>query len=250
MKKLREQLIALQSIPSETERAKESKVEMTKTAMKVFIATSLDMGAKAPAVQRALENLHTKDTDIIVDGDIYQWCIMEIQKQNAVRYLESSYTKDVPEGQPFPKLNFGKVVMQNSLLACHLLDCSDKILRSEYLSYPNSLSEVNKSEFLSLEGKEAAKDELFLESCIPPGEETKSSASNSPPSLSPKETDTWLLLRQNGAPVHQYLIAKGVTDPDNHVIYYMAFSSHQSLKEWNYGHISFEDGMLCLLPYI
>ena len=221
---------------------KESKVGMIKTAIKIFITTSLDMGAEAPTIQRTLENCYT---DSIIGSDIYQWCRIEIQKQNAV------HNEQVPEVQPFNEVNFGKVVMQNSLLACHLLDCSDKILMSEYLSYPNSLSEVKKSEFLSLEGKETAKDELFLEPYTLFDNKTKSSASNSQSSLSPKETNTRRpLLSQraiHGVPVHQYLIAKGVTDPDNHEIYYMAFSSHQSLKEWNNGHISFEDGMPCLL---
>ena len=235
MKKLRDQLTALQSIPSETEKAKESKIEMTKRAMKSFITTSLDMGVEVPAVHKALENLHTKDTDIVIDGDIYQWCVVEIEKQNAVRNPESTYPEEITETQPLNEVNFSKVVVQNSLLSCHLLDYSD--LRSDY---PSSLTEVNKSEFLSLEGKEASsppKDELFLDSCsVPDGKLSES----------PTETDAWPLLSQkaiDGAPVHQYLIAKGVTDPNNHVIYYMAFSSHQSLKEWNYGHMSFEDGM-------
>ena len=244
MKRLREQLIALQSIPSETKKAKESKIEMNKIAMKSFIVTSLDMGIEASTVHRALANLHTKDTDIVVDSDVYQWCILEMQKENALRNPESSYpvtVEETPEVQPFNEVNFGEVVVQNSLLACHLLDGPD--LRSEY---PNSLFEVNKSDFLSLEGKEASsqsKDELFLESCTLSDKETESGASDS--KLSPNEGDAWPILSArdiHDAPVHQYLIAKGVIEPDNHMIYYMAFSSHQSLKEWNYGHMSFEDG--------
>lgn len=238
MKKLRDQLTALQSIPSETEKAKESKVEMTKKAMKSFITTSLDMGVEAPTVHKALENLHAKDTDIVIDGDIYQWCVVEIEKQNTIRNPESSYPEEATETQPLIEVNFSEIIVQNSLISCHLLDCSD--LRSDY---PNSLCEVNKSEFLYLEGKEASsppKDELLRDSCSILDEETDFSAVN------PTETDAWPLLSQkaiHGTPVHQYLIAKGVTNPDNHVIYYMAFSSHQSLKEWNYGHMSFEDGM-------
>ncbi len=250
MKKLRDQLIALQSIPSETEKAKESKVEMMKTAMKSFITISLDMGIEAPTVRRALENLHTRDTDIIIDGSVFQWCMMEIQKQNAIRNPESSSLEQVPEEQPFSEVNFDKVIVQNSLLACHLLDCSCLKSASDYLAYQHSLSEVNKSEFLSLEGKEERsssqhKDD-FLESCTT--SDMESSASDTKLAESPKENDReipWPLLSPNvihGAPVHQYLIAKGVAKPDNHMIYYMAFSSHQSLKEWNHGHISFEDG--------
>lgn len=252
VKKLRDQLIALQSIPSETEKAKESKVEMTKTAMKSFITTSLDMGIDVHIIQMALENLHTKDTDIVIDGDTYQWCKVEIQKQNTVRnpVSESSSLEQVPEEQPFSEVNFGEVIVQNSLLACHLLDSSSLKSASDYLAYPHSLSEVNKSEFLSLEGKEeknSQPEDDFLESCT--RSDMESSASDSNLAESPKKNDReipWPLLSPNAihsAPIHQYLIAKGLTKPDNHEVYYMAFSSHQSLKEWNCGHISFEDGM-------
>ena len=259
VKKLRDQLIALQSIPSETEKAKESKVEMTKTATKSFITTSLDMGIDVHIIQAALENLHTKDTDIVIDGDTYQWCRVEIQKQNALRNPVSESpsldSEQVPEEQPFSEVNFCEVVVQNSLLACHLLDCSSLKSASDYLSYPHSLSEVNKSEFLSLEGKEEKNSQPmddFLESCT--RSDMESSISDSKLAESTKKNDReipWPLLSPNAihsAPVHQYLIAKGVTKPDNHEVYYMAFSSHQSLKEWSCGHISFEDGMpsLCI----
>ena len=262
MRRLKDQLIALQSIPSETEKAKESKVEMTKTAMKSFITTSLDMGIEVRTIQNVLENLHTKDTDVVIDGDTYQWCRAEIQKQNAVRNPESSSDSFeqsfAPEEQPFTEVNFGEVVVQNSLFACHLLDSSGLKSASDYHAYPHSLSEVNKSEFLSLEGKEERnsqpKDD-FLESCA--RSDMESSGSDSKLSESPKKSDKeipWPLLSPDAihsAPVHQYLIAKGVTDPESLVIYYMAFSSHQSLKEWSCGHISFEDGILYMcLTYL
>lgn len=252
MKKLREQLIALQSIPSESEKAKESKVEMTRTALKSFITTSLDMGIEVRIIQMALENLYTKDTDIVVDGDTYQWCRAEIQKQNAVRNPESASLEQTldQEEQPFSEVNFGEVVVQNSLLACHLLGCSSLKSASDYLAFPHSLTEVNKSELLSLEGKEESSSQPvddFLESGT--RSDLESSASDSKLDESPESNGReipWSLLSPNAihsAPVHQYLIAKGVATPDNHVIYYMAFSSHQSLKEWSCGHISFEDGM-------
>jgi hypothetical protein len=250
MKMLRDQLIALQSIPSESEKAKESKVEMNRTALKSFITTSLDMGIEVRTIQTALENLHTKDTDIVIDGDTYQWCKAEIQKQNAVRNPESSSLEQTIEEQPFSEVNFGEVIVQNSLLACHLLDYSDLKSASDYLAYPHSLSEVNKSEFLSLEGKEEKRsqpEDDFLESYT--GSDMESSTSDSKLAVSPNREIPWPLLSPSAihsAPVHQYLIAKGVPEPDNHVIYYMAFSSHQSLKEWSCGHISFEEGMLSL----
>ena len=251
MKKLREQLIVLQEIPSESEKTKESKATMMQTAIKTFITTSLDMGFEVHTIQMVLENLHSKDTDIVIDGDTYQWCITETKRQHALRNPESSCIEQVPEMQPFSEVNFCKVVVQNSLLACHLLGCSES-RESEHLAYPHSLSEVNKSEFLSLDGKEEKisqpKDE-FLESCSV--SDIESSTASDSKLASPKENDRevpWPLLSPRviqGAPVHQYLIAKGVTKPDGHEIYYMAFSSHQNLKEWSYGHISFEDGMPC-----
>ena len=251
MKRLREQLIALQSIPSESEKAKESKVEMNKTAMKSFITTSLDMGIEVHIIQRALENLHTKDTDIVIDGDTYQWCKAEILKQNAVRNPESSISslEQTLEEQPFSEVNFGEVAVQNSLLACHLLDCSELKSASDYLIYPHSLSEVNKSDLLSLTGKEekgSQPENDFLESCTGSDHDIESSTSDSKLAESSNREIPWPLLSPSAihsAPVHQYLIAKGETEPDGHVIYYMAFSSHQSLKEWSCGHVSFEEGM-------
>ena len=226
---------------------------MAQNALKAFIATSMDHGIEARTIQDILENLHTKDTDLVIDGEVYHWCTAEIRKQNAIRNPELSSEEHIPEVQPLNEVNFCEVTVQNSLLACHLLECSESKSTLDCSTHRNSLCEVNKSEFLSLEGKEEKsyppRDDSFMESsCVLYGKESSTEDSGQAVSSTENDRDMpWPLLSPreiHGNPVHQYLIAKGATKPDGHVIYYMAFGSHQNLKEWSYGHLSFEDGML------
>ena len=245
LKKLRDQLITLQSIPSETEEAKQSKITMAQNALKAFITTSMDLGIDAHTIQDILEALHTKDTDLVIDGEVYHWCIAEIKKQNTIRNPELGSEELIPEVPPLNEVNFGEVTVQNSLLACHLLNCPDS-------KHRNSLHEVNRSKFLSLVGKEEKScqtnnDHLMESSCVLYNDKESSTEDSRQASAEDDRDMPWPLLSQreiHSNPVHQYLIAKGVTQPDGHVIYYMAFGSHQNLKEWSYGHHSFEDGML------
>ena len=231
LKKLKDQLIVLQGIPSESEETKASKLKMTQTALKTFIKTSLDMGANVLGVHMALENLHTKDTDIVIDGDLYQWCYTELQRQNAIHNPESPCLQQM-SSQPLNEVNFDKEVLQNSLVACHLLQRSQ--FNEEEMAYPHSLHELNISMCLHLEKNEMPSDNYgtgeFLESFTTSSMESATSSKGNSQ------------LTESSGAVHQYLVAKGASKPNSHVIYYLAFGSHQSLREWSESHTSFEEG--------
>ena len=238
LKKLKDQLIVLQGIPSESEETKASKLKMTQTAFKSFMKTGLDMGVDVQTIQRALENLLTKNVDIVIDGDLYQWCYTELERQNAIHNPESPYLQQI-SSQPLNEVNFDKEVLQNSLVACHLLQRSQ--FNGEEMAYLHSLHELNISMCLHLERSvNYGKGEL-LESFTTSSLESTSSS---------KGTSQLTESSRSGAPsygsVHQYLIAKGAYKPNGHVIYYLAFGSHQSLREWSESHTSFEEGNYCM----
>ena len=228
LKKLKDQLIILQGIPSESEETKASKLKMTQTALKAFIKTSLDMGVDVHAVHMALENLHTKDTDIVIDGDLYQWCYTELQRQNAIHNPESPCLQQMSP-QPLNEVNFDKEVLQNSLVACHLLQRSQ--FNGEEMAYPHSLHELNVSMCLHLEKNEMPSINFGKDECL-----------ESFTASSTESTTGTIQLVESSSAVHQYLVAKGASKPNSHVIYYLAFGSHQSLREWSESHTSFEEG--------
>ena len=228
---------------------KSSMIVMTQTAMKSFITTCLDMGVEARMIHTALENLHTKDTDIVIDGDVYQWCIAELERQNVLRNPESPL-QDM-EAQQLNEVKFGKEVVQNSLFACHILGQTDS--KVEHLAHPHSLCEVNNSESLRLDKKERKSSKLkgdeYLESFSVESDPDSpilvfrtTLGSKNTKQVIKKSSKSAAMARASDEPAHRYLIAKGVHKPNGHVIYYIAFSSHQSLKEWNDSHTSFENG--------
>ena len=230
---------------------KSSMIVTTKTAMKSFITTSLDMGVEARTIYTALKNLHTKDTDIVIDGDVYQWCIAELERQNALRNPESPL-QDM-EAQQLNEVKFGKEVVQNSLFACHILATGQADLKVEYLAHPHSLCEMNNSEALRVDKIERNSSKLkgdeYLESFSvesdpdsPTLESRTTLGSKNTKQVIKKSSKSAAMARASDEPAHRYLIAKGVHKPNGHVIYYIAFSSHQSLKEWNDSHTSFENG--------
>lgn len=239
MKKLKDQIIVLQGIPSESEETKLSKLNMTQTAIKTFIKGCLNMGIDAQTIQMALENLHTKDTDIVIDSDLFHWCLAELEKQNKICNPESSFIRQ-ESAQPLHEVRFDKEVLQNSLLACHLLD--HPLSSGEDMAYPNSLHELNHSVLLQIEARDNegshSTDEL-LESCSTSSLE--STATNSQ-SIAFTSSNGSSRTEPPDVAVHRYLIAKGVKKPNGHVVYYLAFGSHQRLKEWSESHISFENG--------
>ena len=238
LKKLKERLTVFQGIPCESDEVKENIVKMTETALKNFITTCLDMGVNARTVHAVLENLHTKDVDIVIDVDAYQWCIKELEKQNKIRNPDSPPLHEI-NIQPLNEVNFCKEVVQNSIVACHLLEHPD--INFVHLSSVHSLFEVNKSAPLILDTKKRRSfhDTHSVKSSIVESSSYESSyevvTSTELIELSNKVDD-------EGAE-HQYLIAKGPVKPNGHVIYYVAFSSHQSLREWNECYPSFEEGM-------
>ena len=209
LKTLKEQLHTVQTIPCESDDLKESRKKMTESALKNFISTSLDMGADADAVHKALYDVYVRD--IILDDEIYQWCKMEIEMQNKIHNPDSLSLQDI-RTQPFNEVNFTKEVVQNSIFACHLLE--HPTTGTATLTYPHSLFEVNKSNFLRFDYKTSSRHK----SCDQESLSTEKVAG------------------------HQYLIAKGSVKPSGHVFYYIAFRSHQSLREWSDGHTSFEKG--------
>ena len=211
---------------------------MTRTAIKNFITTSLDVGVDAHSVRVTLENLHTNDPDIIVDGDIFQWCLAELEKQNKIRYPDSPSLEEMAT-QPLNEVHFGKVEVQNSIFACHLLEQSDKDFL--HLACLHSLFEANKSTKLRLETKKRR----FIESTEYRAKEFLTTKSPSDSKIQVYKSTEMIELSNpatTAGAVHQYLIAKGATKLDGHVTYYIAFSSHQSLREWRNSHTSFEDG--------
>ena len=175
---------------------------------------SLDIGVDAETVHRVLHDLHFQD--IVIDDGIFKWCETEIEKQDKIRNPDS-LSLQVSSMQPFSEVNFTKEVVQNSIFACHLLDQSE--VDTAALSFPHSLLEVNKSGPLELDERASSQRKSV------DGAESLDTARES-----------------KAVAVHQYLIAKGSVKPSGHVVYYIAFSSHRSLKEWNERHTDFEDG--------
>ena len=262
LKKLRKQLNVLQEIPSESEELKASKLMMTKNAMKTFITTSLDMGGDAQSIYAILQNLHEKDADIIIDGDVYQWCIGELETRNALKNPDSPSLQHT-ENQHLSEVCLNKEIVQNSIFACHTLGNVHVDIDVQHLSHPHSLREINRSQYLKLQNEERKNSQQkddFLESFNSTSTESTfdsnlscrvmSSTSANNLYLRSTESDCAISKHQfseaatyEAGAAHQYLIAKGAVKPNGHVIYYIAFSSHQSLKEWNDGHTSFDDGM-------
>ncbi len=150
------------------------------------------MSIDACNILEALKNLHTKDK--LIGVDVYQWC--KTQLENREKSVQPPTVSEV---------NFCKEVVQNSIVACHLLEQEDVSI--ECCLHENSLFEGNRSIGLQ------------------PDEETATA--------------------QREGPVSQYLItsAEGTTNPGDCVIYYIAFSSHQSLREWSDNYKSFEEGI-------
>ena len=250
LKKLRGQIFVLQGIHSESEEAKASKQTMIQTAVNSFISTCLDMGVDIQDVHMALENLHTKDADIHLDSELFQWCVEELERQNKIRNPDSASLEHSLLSQPQNEVNFGREVLQNSLVACHLLN-HPELQQAAHQSYPHSLWEVTISDHLYLEKRDSlcSRSSDDLESFTTSSTEFDANSS-SIPDLSPQEsipTATNTMSKQSASkdegPTHRYLVAKGAVK-GNHVIYYLAFGSHQSLREWKNSHASFEDGTI------
>ena len=241
MKKLRDKLRVFQEIPCESEDVKEELVKMSKGAIKTFITTCLDRGVAAHTVHVALENLHTKDMDIVIDGNIYHCSLEELDKQNKIRNPDSDSLQDLC-AQPLNEVKFGKVEVQNSIFACHLLEQTDTDVL--HLACTHSLFEFSKSKPLRLEtkrrhsfqSKDFRRSESLSKVRISPAPRTSSVSTYT------EMIEITVPNTSEGGVHHQYLIAKGSTDQNGHVTYYIAFSSHLSLREWNENHSSFENG--------
>ena len=223
------------------------------------------MGGGAQSIYNILKNLHDKDADIIIDDEVYQWCITELEKENKFRNPQSPSIQQ-GESQHLSEVCLSEEIVQNSIFACHVLGNVQMDLDIEHLAFPHSLHEVNQSEYLKLQNKEQKssqpKDD-FLESFSSTSTEStfdgtyrllSSTAGNSlylrsidTTSFIPKQQQFSEATVSDRTAVHQYLIAKGAVKPNGHVIYYIAFGSHQSLKEWSDGHTSFDDGMFTSL---
>ena len=265
LSKLKERLIIFREIPCESDDMKDDILRITKRAISSFITTCLDEGVEVALVYTDLQKILTRSEDIIVDSSIYQWSVIELENEYKKRNPDSSSLEDVVFGcdvssdedeacspqkvdiQPLNEINFSKVVVQNSIFACHLLEKSDAVMHMEHMVHTHFLFEVNKSEPLSLDRKvEKSKLDKRNESIerftvvnTLPAEDITSEPSTTmevvtPPIQTPPT--------ESSRPVHHYLIGRGAIEPNGHVVYYVAFSSHQSLREWKDGHTSFEDG--------
>ena len=188
------------------------KKDLIEKSLKIFLGKCLHMSIDTCTTLELLKKLHTKDPELL-STDGYEWCKRELEKP------------DPPGPSPDPveicvqppmvnEVNFCKEVVQNSIVACHLLEQDDLSIKPCVCE--NSLFEGNKSIGLRIQPDRA------------------NSAQH-----------------EGRVPVHQYLIAsaKGATNPGDHEIYYIAFSSHQSLREWSENYKSFEEGIHALVQF-
>ena len=179
------------------------KKDLIEKPLKIFIRKCQHMSIDTHMILEVLKKLHTKEPELL-SVDAYEWCKREFEKPDPPGPSPVEIRVQPPM---VTEVNFCKEVIQNSIVACHLLEQEDMSIKP--CAHENSLFEGNKSIGLQI---------------LP--DRAKSA--------------------QHGGlvPVHQYLIAsaKGTMNPGNHVIYYIAFSSHQSLKEWSDNYKSFEEG--------
>ena len=167
------------------------------------------MGVDTRTIRTTLENLHSTD---LVSVDAYQWCLEQLEHRSKSHNQPDSPSLQEKSVLP-PKINevyFCKEVVQNSIVACHLLEQPGNTMEHLTRIHENSFFEGNKF--------------------IPLRVDTIN--------------DTLTAAHDEGA-VHQYLIAsaKGTTNPDDHVVYYIAFGCHRGLREWKDNYKSFEEGI-------
>ena len=259
----------INGLPCDSDDGRQDILRMTRRAISSFITTSLDAGVEVASVYTDMQNVLTKRADIVVDGSVCRWSVKELENEYKERNPDSSPLQDIihsldassdEEEEPTPpaeefkpfdvnEVNFSKMVVQNSIFACHLLEKSDAATHMEHMAHTNFLFEVNKSEPLILERKKidvSKRDdenislEPFTVVSVVPVDDNTSEPSTStteivaPPIQTPPT--------EISHPVHRYLIGRGAAEPNGHVVYYVAFSSHQSLREWKDGHTSFKDG--------
>lgn len=181
-----------------------AKKDLIKNSLKIFITKCQHMSIDTRMILEVLKKLHTKEPELL-SVDAFEWCKRELEKSDSPGPSPLEIRVQPPM---VTEVNFCKEVVQNSIVACHLLEQEDMSIKPS--ARENSLFEGNKSIGLQIRPDRA-----------------KSAQHGGP------------------VPVHQYLIAsaKGATNPGDHDIYYIAFSSHQTLKEWSDNYKSFEEGI-------
>lgn len=242
----------------------DSEVEYIKKAITKFISSSLDEGVHAQKIFDALKEIY--HNECFLDNDIYHWSTVEVERENQVRNPEA--TSPVHNiSQQLNEVYFNKEIVQNALVACHLLGrCThqdvDSVI-STPLPYPHSLCKADMSDSIAVSRRE--KKVNCLDLSLPPSTMVatpNSSSEHLQVRVQPKVTDFTVSHYQeipveashnandmtdiidSPLPTHHYLIAKQAQGNNpNQSIYYIAFSSHEDLTQWRDNHASFEEGM-------
>ena len=116
VKHLREELHVIK-----TERKQEAiidKKERIKKSLNSFITKCAHMGIDTRVILKTLENLHTKDTDVL-SVDEYQWCKEKLTDRS--KPDPSFPHEEIVQLPTTNEVNFCKQVVQNSIVACCLL---------------------------------------------------------------------------------------------------------------------------------
>jgi hypothetical protein len=148
-----------------------------------------------------LETLHTKITDDL-SADEYQWCKGKLEEGNKPDPA-SSHEENI-QPRPANEVNFCEQVVQNSIVACHLLVNEQGDMSIKDFVHEISLFEGNKSIDLQLDTKAQHKGAVHR---------------------------------------YLIASAKGTINPGDHVIYYIAFGNDLCLRDWSDNYKSFKEGL-------
>ena len=254
--KLQKQLKTLHEI-TDSEDMHDSKQDLIQTAVTKFISTSLDAGIPAQNICNSLDEIYSKQ--LLLDNDTFRWCMDEIEKQNKVRNPQAM--SPIHGGkQQLNEVFFDKVVVQNSLIACHMLAKHKPDTVTKNVQFPRSICKVDISEHLTVLPKEKKQKTItMLESQAELDAITCTGDNSSIPPACKASADTLKLMPfetgpaaststsvELAPPLHRYLIAKqekNKFDFESHSVYYIAFSSHEDLAQWKDNHSSFEEGL-------
>lgn len=254
---LRKHLQTLDEITKFEQSHNRSKQDLVQRAIVNFISACLDAEIQANAVCESLDEIYHKE--LLLDNDTYRWCMDELEKQKKERNQGATLPLHGVT-QQLNELYFNKELVQNALVACHILatNTSDAVIN---VTFPHSLCKVDISHSLAVSPK-VKKTNLLDDVDWPSStiveanslngiaeEVSPSTVKLQPLSQSQRVSAEGSLaaptpvLANSATPVHRYLMAKQRTAVESQSIYYIAFSSHEDLAQWKDNHSSFEEGM-------
>lgn len=252
--KLQKQLEILHEI-TDSQDTHSSKQDIIEKAVTKFICTSLDAGIAAHDVWQSLNEIYSKK--LLLDNDTFRWCMDEIEKQNKIRNPQA--TSPIRDGkQQLNEIFFDKVIVQNSLVACHMLAKHRPDTVTKDVSFCHSICEVSISKNIPVVPKKKKPNNIRMLELQAEFDTITSTSENSSEPLAhkatidkreqiPIETEPAVsapaFVESAALPLHRYLIAKQERDFESHSIYYIAFSSHEDLSQWKDNHSSFEEGL-------